>query len=330
MMKGQDRDPQAPAGACTRRTFLLGSAGAVAAAGLAGCTREILPDGKRTMKSTQPKTALVLWYSQAGHTERNGKLIGKVFEKEGLTVTALDIRQCDRSTLAGHDLIVLGTPVYYFDTPGNVRAWLAAIPPIDGIPVAAFSTFGGPGDNPYNTAFSTLQLLCAKGGVPVGIAAFGNMSTFAPTWSSGNEARILKYRDRPNGETYRQVREFARQVLRTVRDGAVPSIRKEFHYAEPVKGAFMMKATKLLISRHTIDPAKCIGCGTCVRKCPVGAMHPAEHRVDRDRCIACMGCVNNCPVQAVDMAFLGKKVYGFPEFLRKNGITIREPEELQG
>jgi ferredoxin len=315
---------------CTRRTFLAGSAGAVAAAGLAGCAREILPDGKRTMKTTHPKTALVLWYSQAGHTERNGRLIGKIFEQSGLAVRAGDIRQCDRSTMAGHDLIVLGTPVYYYDTPGNVRSWLAGSPPLDGVPVAAFSTFGGPGGNQHNTAFSTLRLLCEKGGVPVRIAAFGNMSTFAPTWSSGNEARILKYRDRPNGETYVRVRTFAREVLRAVREGGAPPVRQEFYWAEPIKGTPMMTVTKWLISRHTIDPARCIGCGTCVRKCPVGAMHPAEHRVDRDACIACMGCVNNCPVQAVDMVFLGKKVYGFQEFLRKQDIRIEEPEELRG
>ncbi|NPU83735.1 MAG: 4Fe-4S binding protein [Syntrophaceae bacterium] len=330
MKQGDKRDLPAT-GFCTRRTFLIGSAGTLAAAGAAGCTRETIPDSKIPLKSSQPKTALVLWYSQAGHTERNGRLIGKVLEQNGLAVTALDIRRFDPSAMKDYDLIVLGTPVYYLDTPGNVRSWLASIPDIRGIPVAAYSTFGGPGDNQYNTAFSTLQLLCAKGGVPIGIAAFGNMSTFAPTWSSGKEARILKYRDRPNEETYTQVREFAKQALQTVRSGSTISpVRKEFHYGDVFKGSVMMKFTKLLISRHTIDAAKCIGCGTCVRVCPVGATHPAQHRVDQDRCIACMGCVNNCPAQAIDMVFMGKKVYGFKDFLRKYDIRIQEPKEFQG
>jgi len=321
--------PCPPPAHCSRRAFVIGSAGALAAAGLAGCTRETIPDAKRPPKSTDPKTALVLWYSQAGHTERCGRLVGKVLEKEGLAVTALDLRGFDRAAMKDFDLVVLGTPVYYLDAPGNVRSWLAAVPALDGIPVAAYATFGGLGDNPHNTAFSTLQLLCARGGVPVAIAAFGNMSTFAPTWSSGNEARVLKYRDRPNGETWAKVREFAGQVLRTVRGGAaVPPIQSEFHWGEPVKGTLMMKATKLLISRHAIDAAKCIRCLTCVRKCPVGAMHPERGEVDRDPCIACMGCVNNCPAQAVDMVFLGSRVYGFPEFLRRNGIRIQEPPEL--
>jgi len=315
---------------CTRRIFLLVSAGTMAAIGMTGCARETIPDSKKSLKSKHPKTALILWYSQAGHTERNGRLIGKILEQAGLSVTALDIRQCNRSMMKDYDLIIMGTPVYYLDTPGNVRSWLASIPSIDGIPAAAFATFGGPGDNQHNTAFSTLQLLCRKGGVPVGIATFGNMSTFAPTWSYGNETRILRYKDRPNEEIYTKVREFAKQVLRTVRGGAISPISKEFHYGDVFKGSIMMKVTKLLISTHTIDANKCIGCGTCVRKCPVGATHPDRHKVDQDRCIACMGCVNNCPVQAIDMVFLGKKVYGFTEFLRKNNVKIQEPKELQG
>jgi ferredoxin/flavodoxin len=330
-MKNEKGHHQQIRGICTRRTFLLGSAGAMAIIGMTGCARETIPDSIKPLKSRHPKTALVLWYSQAGHTERNGRLIGKVLEKAGLTVAGLDIRQCNPSTMKDYDLIIMGTPVYYLDTPGNVRSWLASIPSIDGIPTAAFATFGGPGDNQYNTAFSTLQLLTRKGGVPVGIATFGNMSTFAPTWSYGNEARILRYKDRPNEEIYTQVREFAKQVLRTVQGGgAVSPISKEFHYGDVFKGSIMMKVTKLLISSHTIDANKCIGCGTCVRKCPVGATHPEQHKVDQDRCIACMGCVNNCPAQAIDMVFFGKKVYGFKEFLRKNNITIQEPKELQG
>jgi hypothetical protein len=43
-----------------------------------------------------------------------------------------------------------------------------------------------------------------------------------------------------------------------------------------------------------------------------------------------MGCVNKCPAQAIDMVFMGKKVYGFKDFLRKYDIHIQEPKELKG
>ncbi len=313
----------------TRRCFLIKGAAAATLAAMPGCAEESIKSNGTKMKTLKPRTALVLWYSQTGHTERNGRLIGKTLEKLGLSVTAMDIRECDESSMTKYDLIIVGTPVYYLDVPGNVRTWLNAIPSIAGTPVAAYSTFGGPGDNQYNTAWYLLELLARKGGVPVGMAAFGNMSTFAPTWSMGNEKRILKYKDRPNEETYNRVREFARQVLQTVHDGAVPVFEKNFHAGDFIKGSFQVKLTKVMISRHTINRDRCTKCGTCVDKCPVGAIDIENYTVNRKACIACMGCVNNCPSQAVDMSFLGSRVYGFKDFLKKNKITIQEPAELK-
>lgn len=314
----------------TRRKFLLKGAGAAAMAVLPGCAEEQIDTAGHSMKTTNPKTALVLWYSQAGHTARNGRLIARTMEKSGLKVEALDIRECDESVMINYDLIIMGAPVYYLDVPGNVRDWLRDIPRIDGTPVAAYSTFGGPGDNQYNTAWYLLRLLADKGGVPAGIGTFGNMSTFAPTWSMGNEKRILKYRDRPNEEIYRQVRDFAKKVLATVRGGAAPVFKKEFYAGECIRGSFQVKLTKLMITRHTIDSTRCTKCGICAEKCPVGVIDIETPHIDTKGCIACMGCVNNCPVQAIDMAFLGKKVVGFRDFLKKHAITIIEPAELRG
>ncbi len=313
----------------TRRTFLLRSAGAAALLTLPGCAKESLKITGNNMKTTKPESVLVLWYSQAGHTERNGRLIGATLEKCGLKVTAMDMRECDDSTMNRYDLIIVGTPVYYLDAPGNVRTWLKAIPSIQDIPVAAYSTFGGPGDNQYNTAWYVLELLADKGGVPVGIATFGNMSTFAPTWSMGNEKRILKYKDRPNEETYAAVREFATQVLATVRGGTAPSIQKEYYPGEFIKGSFQVRLTKLMITKHGINKERCTMCGICVDKCPVGAIDISGYSIDRKACIACIGCVNNCPAQAITMTFLGSRVYGFKDFLKKNNIAIQEPPELK-
>jgi ferredoxin len=59
----------------------------------------------------------------------------------------------------------------------------------------------------------------------------------------------------------------------------------------------------------------------------VGAIDPEMGRVDTSACVACLGCINNCPVDAVQMDYLGKKVYGLKTFKKMNGIkndiTIR-------
>ena len=83
------------------------------------------------------------------------------------------------------------------------------------------------------------------------------------------------------------------------------------------------------MTHHTIDRSKCVQCGACLKKCPVGAIDLEKNHVDTDACIACLGCVNNCPAGAVHMEFMGKKIYGYFDFLDENHIRIHLPEELR-
>jgi ferredoxin/flavodoxin len=276
-----------------------------------------------------PRKALVLTYSQTGHTRLYGRLVAAVWKQAGLTVTNSDIRDFDLDTLPSFDLIMAGTPVFYFDVPSNVIAKLEAAPRLDGIPVAAFATFGGEGGHQHNTAHALLRLFTNRGGIGVGIEKFGNMSSFSPTWSIGNEKRILKYRDRPNRETFRHVREFAEAVLLRAREGTQVTPGREFYASDFLKGRPSIAFTKLFIGRHRIDPDSCTGCEVCEKGCPVGAIDLSSFSLERNRCIACFGCVNNCPADAVDMTYLGKKVYGFREFRKRHGIVIEKPDELK-
>lgn len=278
-----------------------------------------------------PKTAAVLWFSQAGHTERIGRLIAKRWEKSGLKVTSGDMRSFDKKTLPQFDIIAIGCPVYYYEAPENVQDWIESLPKLDSIPVVSFSTFGGEGHNQYNTACQLLELMSAKGAIPCGYAAFGNMSTFAPTWSTGNSERILKYKNLPNEETYKSVREFAAKTLDDIKSGKSTPIDSGFTFYDVLSYTFPAWLTKKMIAGHKIDKLNCIECGTCVKKCPVNAITADSlktGKVDTDKCIACMGCVNNCPVQAVKMKMVGTDIYGFNKFCEDNKIVIKEPEEL--
>jgi ferredoxin/flavodoxin len=276
-----------------------------------------------------PKRALVIWYSQTGHTQRIGRIIRHAWEKAGLTVDGADYREIDKSTLGQYDLIAIGTPVHYMDVPVNLQAWIKTLPRIEGTSVASYVTFGGKGDGQHNTACGLLERMTEIGGAAAGIALLGNMSTFAPTWSTGNAERILAFRDRPNEKTYQQARAFADSILANVAAGRMYKIDREFGL-ESLMGIFpQIGLTKLMITNHHIDASLCIKCGTCVKKCPVSAINLQAGSVDSKRCIACIGCVNNCPTQAMKMNFIGKPVYGFKEFMKRNRIEIIEPSELK-
>lgn len=51
-----------------------------------------------------------------------------------------------------------------------------------------------------------------------------------------------------------------------------------------------------------VDQSKCIGCGSCVGICPVGAISFGDNglaQIDQTKCIKCGYCQDTCPVEAI-------------------------------
>ncbi|MEN6475284.1 MAG: 4Fe-4S binding protein [Syntrophaceae bacterium] len=309
----------------SRRRFLW--YGGVAAGSLLmprpAYARVIQPSGG--LRQTQPRKALVVWYTQTGHTERYARLIARIWERRGLEVDTHRLCFGDKTDVSGYDLIVIGSPVQYLDVPQNVGDWLGKMGSLQGVGVSSFVSYGGQGDGQHNAAFSLLAGMVDKGGVALGMKTFGNMSTYPPTWSMGNQARILKYCHKPDQATYEEVRAFATSMLDQYARGVGIKAQSHAGFMGLFKGDVSRTLSKATLGRHTIDTRRCIRCGTCVKTCPVGAINLDIPRIDTARCILCFGCVNNCPTGAHAMTVMGKPIYGFPEFLRRNGITILEP-----
>jgi len=56
-----------------------------------------------------------------------------------------------------------------------------------------------------------------------------------------------------------------------------------------------------------INKEKCVGCGVCIKVCPMENLSIAEKTVHtKGKCTMCYRCINNCPNQAITL--LGKKV----------------------
>jgi len=279
------------------------------------------------LKTRSPKKVLILWYSQTGHTQRYAKLIGCILKEKNLTVDVREFQDTDKKILPDYDLIIVGTPVFYYDTPPNVVQWLEAIPSIKGTPVGAFVSFGGPEGNQHNASCHMLKILARKGGVPVGRDAFRNVPSYpTPKWDTANQKSGQHL---PNAATFDQVRRFTKDTLERISRGEPISVSYEFAVREPLRFIPLIWLNKRVINKHTVDAKACIGCGICERKCPTKAINPYNQIIDRDKCLACFGCLNNCPADAVVMEYGGRRLYGFFEYLKRNNISIMEPEEFK-
>lgn len=311
----------------TRREFIKKSAIMGAALCLpVSLTREGMaayPD----LKTRDPKKALILSYSQTGHTKRYARLIGCVLKDKNIEVEEREFKETEQSILPKYDLIVVGSPVFYYDTPSNVVDWMERIPAITGTPVASFVSFGGPEGNQYNASCHMLKILAKKGGVPVGRDAFRNIPTYpTPNWDSANQKSGEHL---PNEATFDQVRHFTEDTLQRTSRGETVAIGYKIASREFLRILPLISLNKKVINRHAVDANACIRCRTCERKCPTGAIKPLQQIVDKDKCVACFGCLNNCPVGAVVMEYGGKPLYGFFEYLKRKNITIMEPEEFK-
>lgn len=315
-----------PQGVSRRRFLAYGTA--ALALGLPGCVSARVIKARGALKHPRPQKALVLCYSQTGHTARYGRLIAYRWAQQGLEVETCRWGWGERPDVRGYDLIAVGTPVQYLDVPQNVQDWLDALPVIEGTGVAAFVTYGGAGDGQHHAAVRLLGALVDHGGVPLGLETFGNMSTYPPTWSLGHEGRILKYRTKPDQATYQQVRSYAAAVLERYGHGQAIEAHSALEISGLYRGGLSRGLAKALLGRHEIDTRRCLRCGTCVKTCPVGAIDLAPARIDTRRCLLCFGCLNNCPAGAQVMTVLGKPLYGFPAFLKRHSIIIQEPSEL--
>jgi len=87
--------------------------------------------------------------------------------------------------------------------------------------------------------------------------------------------------------------------------------------------------TKLSVENHFIIEVKCVGCGTCVERCPTDSIDLDNFSVNTDTCALCFGCINNCEYQAVNMEYNNEKLIGFYEFLERNNLKFELPVELK-
>lgn len=316
-----------------RRSFLKKSAIATMALSLpatSGCMCAATIRGEVPMKTREVKRALVAWYSQTGNTERNGKLLAITMQANGIQVASGSLQDIDKSKINDFDLIVIGSPVFYYDTPAYVQSWIRSLPNLKGTAVAAYVTFGGPEGNQHNAACSILECLVERQGVPVAIKAFMNMGSYPLSWADGQvNENTWRNRHLPNQETYKAVREYAVYVVNEVKSGKSNEFSKSLTMREFLTYLGPIYWTKRSIEKHYIVKNKCIECGTCVDKCPADAIDLADFSVDRESCVLCFGCLNNCPAQAMYMQYDGKQLIGYKKFIKLKRLKVMEPAELR-
>ena len=132
---------------------------------------------------------------------------------------------------------------------------------------------------------------------------------FVPTSKPGEKSGLGTYHYENIDVVGETIDSFIVRDFKVVRKPPVPT----------AGGAFRAFIKNSLTPRPVIDTAKCTGCGTCIKMCPVGpsALDWMQHEIGRspkhnhNYCIRCFCCQEVCPEGAiiVESPFLGKLIF---------------------
>ncbi|MBC7246378.1 MAG: 4Fe-4S binding protein [Actinobacteria bacterium] len=80
-----------------------------------------------------------------------------------------------------------------------------------------------------------------------------------------------------------------------------------------------------------VDVEECTGCGSCVERCPVGAVRVKEVAVvDRERCLGCGLCAGSCPGEAISVVLREDREEPFARMVDMGLAILKGKAERRG
>ena len=187
--------------------------------------------------------------------------------QSGADCELVSIGDVDTATLQDYDLVGLGTPVFYYQEPANVRQFIAELPELTGKHWFIFTTHAS---TIGITMDSMRQGLENKGAVIVGYHDTYADSTMPvipyPTLTTGH----------PDASEYEAAHLFGKEIVQTahrIADGdtsLIPSLDYEPDQWAKLAESLKLESLADFLPPLHIDKDTCTQCHSCEENCPVG------------------------------------------------------------
>jgi flavodoxin/formate hydrogenlyase subunit 6/NADH:ubiquinone oxidoreductase subunit I len=257
---------------------------------------------------------IVIYFSQTGNTEQMAKAIHAGVKDTAGHCDIVKIKEADPRRLQEYDLIGLGTPVFGYAEPINVRAFIKDMRFVGGKHIFAFATHGTHGE--YFPS-SIAPKLKRRGLVVIGVRRW-YANTYIPGSpdpypTAGHPDEI----DREEAEGFgREMAELSRRIyageanlIPPLPKSPKPSLTKmlgALHKKEVERGAPEFGKKEAHRQTPKFDQAKCIypECQLCMDNCPLDGIDlTVDPPVIAQPCMHCMFCSKICPTAAMDHLF---------------------------
>ena len=246
----------------------------------------------------------ILFFSGAGNTECLAQIFRDVFMgREDCKVVFFERikRDLDIKSLEEFDMLGIGFPIYFRETPSIV---FETIEQIEGKSRKVFC-FCTKGMYSGNVSRKILSRCAASQFYPV-----GHFEAFMPGTDalllfarkdSLVEKVIMKMQSR---HLYRKVSQFIEVVLRT-RHISIPRSKwytpLESRVVKPLEH-FVTRDYRVFKSGYQVLQERCTKCMLCVKDCPEGNIELRDGTiVFGNRCDLCLRCIHHCPTEAIQI-----------------------------
>ena len=140
--------------------------------------------------------ALVVYFSNSGHTKRMAEAIAEGVGEAKVSVTVVEVAKAKAADLSGADAVILGSPTYYGTMAAEMKEFVDKSVSLHGKLAGkvggAFSSSGMLGGGNETTVMSILEALLIHGMVVVGnakIAHYGPVAVGAPDKTALDECK---------------------------------------------------------------------------------------------------------------------------------------------
>ena len=242
------------------------------------------------------KRCLIVYHSLYGTTEVVAKAIAAGLALGGYQVVTHNLLDGAVPDPRQYDLFGLGAPVYYYQLPFNVAAYIKSLPELDNLPSFTFLLYG---TYAFDTA-TTLQRMLKKRRA----ALRGHFQCKGADIYYGYLKRgFLFSPDCPTATEIAQAEAFGRAISAS---GQMQERRPP--YAQP---GLVYRLERLIVKRwmvahiaqpaFRVDPQRCNACGVCRSACPMQniVVYAGGQPTWQRNCLLCLNCELKCPQGAI-------------------------------